>query len=102
MEAEFGIEVAEKAQQKVEKPRRYLVIFMNDDYTSQEFVVEVLMAYFAKSEDEATIVMNNIHSKGSGVAGIYSKDIAETKAYQVMEEARQAEYPLMVRVEPDE
>ncbi len=102
MESEFDLGLAEKTKDKVEKPRRYVVILMNDDYTTQEFVVEVLMVFFSKNAEEATVIMNNIHINGSGIAGIYSKDIAETKSYQVMEEARRADFPLMVNIEPED
>ena len=82
-------------------PRRYKVIFHNDDYTTQEFVVYVLERYFHKSETEARHIMLTVHHKGAAVAGVYTKDVAETKAQQVMDEARDAGMPLLLTTEPE-
>ena len=70
-------------------PRKYKVVFHNDDYTTQEFVVLVLMRFFHKDETEATHIMLSVHHKGSAVAGVYSRDIAETKVVQVTDFARE-------------
>ena len=86
---------------KVEKPRRYKVIFHNDDYTTMEFVVLVLMRFFHKSEPEATHLMLSIHHKGSAIAGIYSRDVAETKVAQVTDFAREHAMPLKLTTEPE-
>jgi ATP-dependent Clp protease adaptor protein ClpS len=86
---------------KSHTPRLYKVIFHNDDYTTQEFVVHVLMAYFHKSQTEATHVMLTVHKKGSGVAGVYTRDIAETKVQQVMDLAREYGMPLLLTTEPE-
>ena len=86
---------------KSHTPRLYKVIFHNDDYTTQEFVVHVLMAYFHKSQTEATHVMLTVHKKGSGVAGVYTRDIAETKVQQVMDLAREYGMPLLLTSEPE-
>ena len=85
----------------VERPRRYLVVLHNDDYTTMEFVVHVLMKFFHLDETGATTVMLNIHRKGYGVAGIFSRDIAETKAALVMDYAKEHGHPLMVTAEPE-
>ena len=82
-------------------PRRYKVIFHNDDYTTQEFVVHVLERYFHKSETEARHIMLTVHHKGAAVAGVYTKDVAETKAQQVMDEARENGMPLLLTTEPE-
>jgi ATP-dependent Clp protease adaptor protein ClpS len=82
-------------------PRLFKVIFHNDDYTTREFVVEVLKAYFHKTETEATFIMLTVHTKGSGVAGVYTRDIAETKVRQVMTLARQSGMPLLLTAEPE-
>src|SRR5689334_17308241 len=71
------------------QPRRYKVIFHNDDYTTQEFVVFVLKQFFHKAEAEARHIMLTVHFKGAAVAGVYTKDVAETKAQQVMDLARE-------------
>lgn len=82
-------------------PRRYKVIFHNDDYTTQEFVVYVLEKFFHKSETEARHIMLTVHHKGSAVAGVYTKDVAETKAEQVMDAARENGMPLLITTEPE-
>ncbi len=82
-------------------PRRYKVIFHNDDYTTQEFVVYVLERYFHKSETEARHIMLTVHHKGAAVAGVYTKDVAETKAQQVMDAARANGMPLLLTTEPE-
>ena len=82
-------------------PRRYKVIFHNDDYTTQEFVVYVLQRFFHKSETEARHIMLTVHHKGAAVAGVYTKDVAETKAQQVMDAARENGMPLLLTTEPE-
>jgi ATP-dependent Clp protease adaptor protein ClpS len=82
-------------------PRRYKVIFHNDDYTTQEFVVFVLERFFHKSETEARHIMLTVHHKGAAVAGVYTKDVAETKAQQVMDAARENGMPLLLTTEPE-
>jgi ATP-dependent Clp protease adaptor protein ClpS len=86
---------------KVRKAPRYMVVFHNDDYTTKDFVVQVLMRFFYLTETEATHIMLSVHHKGYGVAGVYSRDIAETKAVQVTEYARQSQMPLKVTAEPE-
>jgi ATP-dependent Clp protease adaptor protein ClpS len=82
-------------------PRRFKVIFHNDDYTTQEFVVYVLMRFFHKNESEAQHIMLTVHHKGAAVAGVYTKDVAETKAQQVMDLAREHGMPLLLTTEPE-
>lgn len=82
-------------------PRRHKVIFHNDDYTTQEFVVHVLMHYFHKTEAEAEHVMLTVHHKGAAVAGVYTRDVAETKAQEVMDLAREHGMPLLITTEPE-
>jgi ATP-dependent Clp protease adaptor protein ClpS len=88
-------------RQKAEVPRRYRVIFHNDDYTTMEFVVMVLRTFFHKSEAEATHIMLTVHRKGSAVAGVYPRDVAETKVAEVMREAREHGMPLLLTTEPE-
>lgn len=93
-------DVAVQERPQTERARRYAVIFHNDDYTTREFVVHVLMEYFDKTETEATHVMLTVHYKGRGLAGVYSKDMAETKVDQVHRAAEASGYPLRLTVEP--
>ena len=93
-------DVIVEPERKTARARRYSVIFHNDDYTTREFVVHVLMRYFGKSETEATHLMLTVHHKGKGVAGVYTRDIAETKAQQTMDYAAKHGYPLRVTAEP--
>jgi ATP-dependent Clp protease adaptor protein ClpS len=86
---------------RVEHARRYMVVFHNDDYTTRDFVVHVLVKFFFLTETEATHIMLNVHHKGQGVAGVFSRDVAETKAVQVTEYARTHQMPLKVTAEPE-
>ncbi|MFN3200696.1 MAG: ATP-dependent Clp protease adaptor ClpS [Bradymonadia bacterium] len=89
-------------RRKVERPPLYRVIFHNDDYTTRDFVVMVLMRFFHKSHSEATTVMLHVHTKGAGVAGVYPLDIARTKVAIVEKLAREHEMPLKLSMEPDD
>lgn len=82
-------------------PKRYKVIFHNDDYTTQEFVIYVLERFFHKTGTEARHIMLTVHHKGAAVAGVYTKDVAETKAQQVMDAARENGMPLLLTTEPE-
>jgi ATP-dependent Clp protease adaptor protein ClpS len=94
-------DLATQKKRKVEKIRPFKVVLHNDDYTTMEFVVHVLMKFFHKSETEATHIMLSVHHKGHGVAGLYSKDVAETKVAQVQDYAKENEMPLRLTVEPE-
>lgn len=85
---------------RIAEPPRYAVVMHNDDYTTMDFVVEVLQRFFQKTTDEAMHVMLQVHSRGSGVAGIYPHDIAETKVAQVEDLARSRGFPLKLTIEP--
>ena len=85
----------------LEEPRLYVVFLLNDDYSTMEFVIEVLQRFFGKNEEEAMKVMLAVHHKGKGAAGVYPFEIAETKSEQVMEEARKRGFPLKCLVEPE-
>jgi ATP-dependent Clp protease adaptor protein ClpS len=98
-EREGSVETEERP--KIQKARRFRVIFHNDDYTTMEFVVRVLMKFFHKTETEAHQIMLTVHHKGQGVAGIYPRDVAETKVTQVMEHAKEQGMPLLVTAEPE-
>ena len=95
-------ELLEKKKLKVKRPPRYQVIFHNDDYTTQDFVVEMLKTYFHKKHSEAVHLMLTIHKTGSGVAGVYPRDIAETKRAQVEQRATSRSLPLRLSLKEDE
>jgi ATP-dependent Clp protease adaptor protein ClpS len=90
-----------RSQEKVTRPPLYRVILLNDDYTPMDFVVEVLVRFFRKSLPEANRVMMAVHQKGSGLCGVYSQEIAETKVHQVVSYARSSGHPLMCVMEPE-
>lgn len=91
--------VVEKARPKLKPPRMYKVILLNDDYTPMEFVVHVLEIFFRMDRDKATQIMLHVHTRGKGVCGIYTRDIAETKVAQVNEYARENLHPLLCTME---
>ena len=88
------------AKPKLKQPPLYRVILLNDDYTPMEFVVYVLEQFFSMGREKATQVMLAVHTQGKGVCGIYPQDIAETKASQVNQSARDSGHPLLCEVEP--
>lgn len=89
-----GIETIDQVDNKVEVPKMYKVLLLNDDYTPMDFVVLVLQRFFAKSEEQATAVMLDVHKKGTGVAGIYTLEMAEMKTMQVNQFSRMNQHPL--------
>ena len=93
-----GIAVQEE-KPKLKKPPLYKVVLLNDDYTPMEFVVEVLQRFFSMDREKATRVMLTVHTQGKGVCGVYSRDVAETKAAQVNQYSREHEHPLMCEIE---
>ncbi|QQO07924.1 ATP-dependent Clp protease adapter ClpS [Breznakiella homolactica] len=94
-----GTQLASKIEEQLKEPEEFRVILLNDDYTTMDFVVEVLMHIFHKSLEDATRIMLDVHLKGRGMVGIYTYDIALTKADQVHSLARQNEFPLRCLVE---
>lgn len=84
----------EKTELKLGKPSRYNVFLLNDDYTTMDFVVDVLKRIFGKNLTEATQIMLHVHKKGVGLAGVYPREIAETKVEAVHRMARDNEFPL--------
>ncbi len=90
----------EISKPKVAEPPRYAVFLHNDDYTTMEFVVEVLTVDFSRPYQEAMSLMLKVHEEGKAVAGIYSFEIAETKVAKVTEKARASGFPLKLTLEP--
>jgi ATP-dependent Clp protease adaptor protein ClpS len=93
--------ILEKTRQKTTKPSLYKVFLLNDDYTTMEFVVEVLERVFGKSTVEATQIMLHVHRNGRGLAGIYTREIAETKIAQVHKLAQDNGFPLKCDMEKE-
>lgn len=98
--AQGGLMVAEP-KTKTKRPPMYKVILLNDDFTPMDFVVMVLEQIFRRPHADALNVMLEVHQKGAGLAGVYTRDVAETKVDQVVEYARINEYPLQCALEPE-
>ena len=95
----FDSEVIQDSREDLKEPDMYKVVFHNDDYTTKDFVVEVITKVFHKPVIEATKIMLDVHKKGRGVVGVYTWDIAQTKAALVHHLARTREFPLKCSVE---
>lgn len=95
----FDHEVVVENEKKVKRPPLYKVLLHNDDYTTKEFVVQVLQYVFHKENTEAVQIMLHVHKNGIGVAGVYSYEVAETKVALVESLAQQEEYPLKCTME---
>ncbi|MDH5671658.1 MAG: ATP-dependent Clp protease adaptor ClpS [Myxococcales bacterium] len=102
-DSETGIITRTRTQtrRKLARPPRYKVLLHNDDYTTREFVVEILKLVFHRSEPEAVQIMLHVHHNGVGIAGVYSYEVAETKVRTVEAMARARDYPLMLSIEPE-
>lgn len=90
-----------KTKEKVKKPPLYKVLLHNDDYTTMEFVVFILVTVFQKTEEDAVRIMLDVHQQGIGIAGVYTYEIAEAKVKKVIDTARENEFPLMCSTEPE-
>ncbi len=86
---------------KTKRPPFFKVVLLNDDYTPMDFVVFILKGIFHRNHEDAVSIMMEIHQKGAGVCGVYTRDIAETKAEETIMVARRKEYPLQCRVEKE-
>jgi ATP-dependent Clp protease adaptor protein ClpS len=93
--------VLEKSRQKTKKPHMYKVFLLNDDYTTMEFVIEILEKIFRKKKMDATQVMLHVHRNGKGLAGVYTKDIAQTKISTVHKLAQDNGFPLKCDMEKE-
>lgn len=99
-EDDIGIAV-EEAKPEIKRPPMFKVLLINDDYTPMEFVVHVLETFFSMDRPTATHIMLNVHSKGKGLCGVFTRDVAETKVAQVNDYSRQHEHPLLCTMEVD-
>ena len=89
----------EAARPEVVRPPLYQVVLLNDDFTPMDFVVEVLQCFFAMNREKATQVMLHVHTRGKGVCGVYTREVAESKVTQVNEFSRQHQHPLLCTME---
>ena len=99
-EGKSGLAVANKP--KVERPKPWKVLLHNDDYTTMEFVVHVLQKYFSKNRYEAQAIMLEVHTRGYGVCGVFTHEVAESKKEKVMKSARENGHPLKCSIEPSD
>lgn len=97
-EQDRGIALA-PARPKLSPPPMFQVVLLNDDYTPMDFVVEVLRAFFGMAQERAVQVMLHVHTRGKGVCGVFSREVAETKVMQVNEFARAHQHPLLCSME---
>ena len=88
-------------KERVKRPRRHKVVLHNDDFTPMEFVVEILESVYNRSAAESTRIMLTVHRTGIGVAGVFSREIAEAKAMKTVRYARESGYPLLCTTEPE-
>lgn len=95
------IQIDEKIKQRVQEPKRWKVVLLNDDVTPIEFVVGILTEIFKHSQETAKAVTMEIHNEGSGIAGIYSFEIAEAKAVEATQTARTNGFPLQIKMEEE-
>ncbi len=89
----------QEAKPQTKRPPLYQVVLINDDYTPMEFVVHVLEQFFTMNRDKATQVMLHVHTRGKGVCGVFSREVAETKVIQVNEYSRKHQHPLLCTME---
>jgi ATP-dependent Clp protease adaptor protein ClpS len=101
-ENEGGVASATETRVKLQRPRLYKVLLHNDNFTTMEFVVGILMDIFHHNEPDAVAIMLAVHQKGVGVAGVFSYEIAESKASKVIKLAQEAGYPLLCTLDPDD
>ena len=91
----------EKQKQQLEPPKKYNVFIMNDDFTEWPFVIHVLTTFFGQTEDQANRTTKDVHTKGKGLAGTFTKDVAETKAQLMNNHAQSEGYPLHAEAEQE-
>ncbi len=93
--------VVEEVRPKLQRPKMYKVILLNDDYTPMEFVVVVLERFFRKCREDAVRIMLHVHQKGVGICGVYPREVAETKVREVLDFSRENQHPLQCTMEPE-
>lgn len=98
-ESHTGTKTLVKPAEKTKTPSWFKVVILNDDFTPQDYVVHILEKFFRKNKEEATQLMLQVHRKGMGIAGVFTQEIAETKAAQVNEYSKSHQYPLKCVVE---
>lgn len=98
---EFDRDVIVEDRDKTQLPKKYKVLLHNDDYTTMEFVIQILELFFNKTEEEAKRIMLKVHNEGVGICGVYTYEVAESKASQVIRYAREHEHPLKCSIEPE-
>jgi ATP-dependent Clp protease adaptor protein ClpS len=96
-ELEFDIQ----EEIELEEPKKYKVLLLNDDYSTMDFVIEILMGIFKKTQEESTAIMLKVHKNGKAVCGVYTYEIAATKVAQVKQSARKAQFPLKAILEEE-
>lgn len=96
---EIEVEISDEID--LEEPKKYKVFLLNDDYSTMDFVIDILVKIFKKQTNEATTIMLNIHNNGKGLCGIYTYEIAQTKVTQVKTVARQKGFPLKAIIEEE-
>jgi ATP-dependent Clp protease adaptor protein ClpS len=96
-----GEEVLERTREQLKKPELFKVLLLNDDYTTMDFVVEILETVFHKQPAEAFRIMMQVHTQGKGLCGLYPHEVAETKVETVVERAREQGFPLRAAMEPE-
>ncbi len=99
VDREVVLETEKETEKKLKKPPLYKVLLHNDDYTTKEFVVQILQYVFHKDQTESIHIMLHVHQNGLGIAGVYTYEVAETKVSMVEDLARQHEYPLKCTME---
>ncbi|MBX3247345.1 MAG: ATP-dependent Clp protease adaptor ClpS [Myxococcales bacterium] len=102
LDDEGGVITRTKPEKKTKRPKLFKVLMHNDDYTTRDFVVWVLQVVFRKDESEAIRIMMHVHHTGVGVAGLYTREVAETKIAQTEQLAQEHEYPLHLTMEPED
>jgi ATP-dependent Clp protease adaptor protein ClpS len=100
-ERQTGGEVLERTREQLKKPELFKVLLLNDDYTTMDFVIEILETVFNKGPAEAYRIMMMVHTQGKGLCGVYPFEVAETKIATVVERARASGFPLRAAMEPE-
>lgn len=96
---EHDATVMDRQAERVDPPKMYRVVLLNDDFTPMEFVVMIIQEYFHQDQESATRIMLQVHLEGKGVCGVYTKDVAATKVQQVVDRSREAGHPLQCMME---